>query len=152
LFTEDLGGTEGELLPIDWQGVDEWDPFLLPVGQRPPADGAEKLASASSSTCSANPANQPKWAEVGQQASSKTRPRVTRRFEHSGSAHEQVLEEALAQLLGPIRREGVGRLEEKRIPLIDALPVDGQQLAFRTAQVLVNNSVRYLSPYWLTER
>jgi WD40 repeat protein len=64
LFTEDLGGTEGELLPIDWEGVDEWYPFLLRSAADLPPDGAEKLGERLFGHLLGNPANQAKWAEV----------------------------------------------------------------------------------------
>src|SRR5262249_44211218 len=68
LFTEDLGGTEGELLPIDWQGVDEWDPFLLQSAANLPSGSAEQLGKRLFEYLLGNPANRAKWAEVVKQA------------------------------------------------------------------------------------
>src|SRR6476469_1511840 len=43
LFTEDLGDTEGDLLPARWNVLDEWMPFLLGGATQLPPDAARGL-------------------------------------------------------------------------------------------------------------
>jgi hypothetical protein len=71
LFTEDLGGTDGDLLPMQWHGVDEWSPFLEASAPATPADGAERLGEDLFRQLLGNPANRAKWAEVVRKAADR---------------------------------------------------------------------------------
>ncbi len=43
LFTEDLGDTEGDLLPARWKVLDRWMPFLAQGAADLPADAVRKV-------------------------------------------------------------------------------------------------------------
>src|SRR5262245_41476101 len=64
LFTEHLGSTDGELVPIDWQGVDEWLDFLNHGAIDAEDAGVQKLGIRLFEHTLGVGANRAKWADV----------------------------------------------------------------------------------------
>jgi WD40 repeat protein len=64
LFTEDLGSTDGELLPVEWKGIEDWYSFLVQGAADLPPDAAEKLGEKLFGYVLGNRANKAKWADT----------------------------------------------------------------------------------------
>ena len=73
LFTEDLGDTEGDLLPELPPSLGEWVPYLAQGADLPP-DAARQLGKDLFTALLGQPENAKKWAEVLAQAERKGRP------------------------------------------------------------------------------
>ncbi len=74
LFTEDLGDTEGDLLPVAWESLDEWMPFLSQGAASLPPDAARKLGKELFSALLGKAENSKKWSEILAQAERQGRP------------------------------------------------------------------------------
>src|SRR5438309_2246177 len=74
LFTEDLGDTEGDLLPVRWGVLDEWMPFLAHGAAALPPDAARKVGKELYQSILGKGENSKKWAEVLGQAKRQGRP------------------------------------------------------------------------------
>jgi hypothetical protein len=74
LFTEDLGDTEGDLLPARWEVLDEWMPFLLRGATQLPPDAARGLGKEVFGALLGGEENSKKWSELLDQAQRQGRP------------------------------------------------------------------------------
>jgi WD40 repeat protein len=73
LFTEDLGDTEGDLLPVEWEALKEWLPYLAQGAASLPPDSARALGKELFNHLLGTE-NREKWTEVLQQAELQKRP------------------------------------------------------------------------------
>ena len=74
LFTEDLGDTDGDLLPVKWEVLDEWLPYLVQGAASLPPDAARKLGQKLFEYVLGQAENSKKWIEILEQAKRQDRP------------------------------------------------------------------------------
>jgi WD40 repeat protein len=73
LFTEDLGDTEGEFLPAQWQVMEEWIPYLSQGATGLPPDSARALGKELFSYLIGGTENSKKWVEILEQVKRQQR-------------------------------------------------------------------------------
>jgi WD40 repeat protein len=74
LFTEDLGDTEGDLLPARWDVLDEWLPYLAQGAAGLPPDAARQVGKQLFAYLLGKAENSKKWAAILEQARRQGRP------------------------------------------------------------------------------
>jgi|GEM_PF-3439715 len=74
LFTEDLGDTDGDLLPVKWEVLDEWLPYLVQGAASLPPEAARKLGQKLFEYVLGQAENSKKWIEILEQAKRQDRP------------------------------------------------------------------------------
>jgi formylglycine-generating enzyme required for sulfatase activity len=74
LFTEDLGDTDGDLLPVKWEVLDEWLPYLSQGAAGLPPDAARKVGKQLFEYLLGKAENSKKWTEILEQVKRQRRP------------------------------------------------------------------------------
>lgn len=74
LFTEDLGDTEGEFLPADWQGMEDWLTYLAQGAADLPTESARSMGKELFTLLIRGPENSKKWAEILERLRREKRP------------------------------------------------------------------------------
>jgi WD40 repeat protein len=74
LFTEDLGDTEGEFLPADWEAMEQWLTFLSQGAADLPSDSARSVGKELFAFLMRGTENSKKWAEILERVGRQKRP------------------------------------------------------------------------------
>src|SRR5947209_5130037 len=74
LFTEDLGDTNGDLFPAQWNELEQWLPYLAQGAESLPPEGARALGQILFDYLLGKAENAKKWTEVLRHAAQQQRP------------------------------------------------------------------------------